>query len=158
MSASIHTRDAQMLTRLRNLAALHGITVKRMSEWHFHIQGALLVNYYPFSVKRTAYVANTTKSTKNVDMKGAIAMARELPPVVSGFKRKGYRAIKLKMLAKKPSCHWCGIDLTDETATIDHVIPLSRGGLDNDNNRKLACAPCNNKRGNDMPEIGKAMP
>jgi 5-methylcytosine-specific restriction endonuclease McrA len=43
--------------------------------------------------------------------------------------------------------------LTLDTSTMDHVIPLHRGGLDNANNRVLACEPCNSKRGHDMPEL-----
>lgn len=148
-------RDKQMLTRLQNLASQSGVTVSLKSEGHFHLQGALLVNYYPFAAKRTAYVANTVKSFQHVDMKAAIRMACEPPPVTK-VKRKSYKAIKLKMLRKTQSCHWCGCGLTEETATVDHVIPLSRGGLDNDNNRKLACEPCNNRRGNSMPEVRAA--
>lgn len=152
MATAIEKRDAQMLTRLRNLASESGVTVSLKSEGHFHLKGALLVNYYPFSAKRTAYVANTIKSIQHVDMKAAIQMACELPPIIK-VKRKSYKAVKLKMLRKSQSCHWCGCNLTEETATVEHVIPLSRGGLDNDNNRKLACEPCNNKRGNSMPEV-----
>lgn len=151
----MNARDKQMLTRLQNLASEHGVTVSLKSEGHFHLQGALLVNYYPFSAKRTAYVANTVKSFQHVDMKAAIKMAC-VPPPVTKVKRKSYKAIKLRMLRKTQACHWCGCALTEETATVDHVIPLSRGGLDNDNNRKLACEPCNNKRGNSMPELEAA--
>lgn len=145
-------RDKGMLTKLQSLGDLCGVVVSLKSDGHFHIQGALLVNYYPFSAKRTAYVANTVKSAQQVNMKAAIKMACELPPITK-VKRKGYRKIKLRMLSKNPACYWCKCHLEDETATVDHVIPLSRGGLDNDNNRVLACESCNNKRGNDMPEI-----
>lgn len=145
-------RDKQMLTRLQNLAAPKGVTVELKADGHFHLQGALLVNYYPFSAKRTAYVANTVKGSQHVDMKQAIKMACEMPPITK-VKRKSYKAIKLKMLRKRTTCHWCQCQLTEETATVDHVIPLSRGGLDNANNRVLACEPCNNGRGNSMPEV-----
>jgi len=43
--------------------------------------------------------------------------------------------------------------LTKETATLDHVIPISRGGLNNANNYVIACEPCNSERGNNMPEV-----
>ena len=152
MATAIEKRDAGMLTRLTNLAAPAGVAVELKSAGHFHLSGALLVNYYPFSVKRTAYVANTVKSFQHVDMKAAIKMACEPPPITK-VKRKSYKAAKLRMLRKRQACHWCTCVLTEETATVDHVIPLSRGGLDNDNNRVLACEPCNNKRGNSMPEV-----
>lgn len=157
MSPQAKTADEKMLTQLRQTAGRYGVQVEIKSAGHFHIQGALLVNYYPFSAKRTAYVANTTKAIKDVAPKDAVKLAVTLPPVTKDFKRKSYRPMKLKMLKKHAFCNWCKCALVDETATVDHRIPLSRGGLDNDNNRVLACAPCNNKRGNEMPEL-KVMP
>lgn len=39
-----------------------------------------------------------------------------------------------------------------QTRTRDHVIPLSRGGLDTKENRVIACLRCNNIKGNMMPD------
>lgn len=36
-------------------------------------------------------------------------------------------------------------------ATLDHVIPTSRGGLDTVKNLQLACLSCNQAKGSDMP-------
>lgn len=44
-------------------------------------------------------------------------------------------------------CHYCGIKLTAETATVDHVIALSKGGYDRIGNCVLACRDCNVKKG-----------
>jgi hypothetical protein len=153
MSEPAREADQRMLTQLRKTATRVGAQVELKGAGHFHIQGALLVNYYPFSKKRTAYVANTTKSVAHLEPRDAVKLAMTLPPVTKDFKRKSYRPMKLKMLKKHAFCHWCKCALVDETATVDHRIPLSRGGLDNDNNRVLACVPCNNKRGNTMPEL-----
>ncbi|MEH1822105.1 MAG: HNH endonuclease [Nostoc sp.] len=49
-------------------------------------------------------------------------------------------------------CFWCGCDLTPEVMTVDHYIPLSRGGSNKTDNLRLACYGCNQKRGNAMPE------
>nr|MDZ8056727.1 HNH endonuclease [Nostoc sp. EkiNYC01] len=49
-------------------------------------------------------------------------------------------------------CFWCGWNLTTETLTIDHYIPLSKGGSNKIKNLRLACNSCNSKRGNAMPE------
>lgn len=69
-------------------------------------------------------------------------------------RRKGkYRALRKRMLMKSTECFWCGAHLTINNSTVDHVVPLSRGGLDHSNNRVLACEPCNNKRGSKMPEL-----
>ena len=75
--------------------------------------------------------------------------------------RKGsnsYKKARRRLLKKHPFCHWCNTLLTEETATLEHIIPLKRGGLDNDNNRTLACEPCNQERGHDMPEIATEPP
>jgi HNH endonuclease len=49
-------------------------------------------------------------------------------------------------------CFWCGHELTPETLTIDHYIPLSKGGSNKIKNLRLACNGCNQKRGDAMPE------
>lgn len=50
-------------------------------------------------------------------------------------------------------CCWCGEYCNDTTVTLEHVVPISRGGKDAYENAALACARCNNKRGNaDSPE------
>lgn len=46
------------------------------------------------------------------------------------------------------SCYLCGKILTYETATIDHVIPLSKGGFHCPNNVKIACLKCNQEKSN----------
>lgn len=45
------------------------------------------------------------------------------------------------------TCAYCGKVLTQETATIEHVLPLSRGGLDAIKNMVLACRSCNQEAG-----------
>jgi len=40
--------------------------------------------------------------------------------------------------------------------TVDHIIPLSRQGLDNVSNLQTMCAPCNNMKGNRTEEELKA--
>ena len=37
------------------------------------------------------------------------------------------------------------------TATIDHIIPTSRGGRAGKNNMQVLCWACNNKKGSAMP-------
>lgn len=34
-------------------------------------------------------------------------------------------------------------------ATIEHIVPLSKGGANSRENRRLACRKCNQERGND---------
>lgn len=46
----------------------------------------------------------------------------------------------------------CAYNLEHEAATIDHVMPRSRGGRNTWQNLVAACGPCNRKKGNRTPE------
>ena len=48
-------------------------------------------------------------------------------------------------------CVYCGTALGIEDATLDHVIPLSRGGGHQPGNLVSACQPCNQMKGALLP-------
>ncbi|MBW4617169.1 MAG: HNH endonuclease [Desmonostoc vinosum HA7617-LM4] len=48
-------------------------------------------------------------------------------------------------------CFWCGCTLSLETLTIDHYIPLAKGGSNKIKNLRLSCSPCNQRRGDAYP-------
>lgn len=48
-------------------------------------------------------------------------------------------------------CHWCGQAIGDAEYTIDHVIPLSRGGQNVASNIAISCAKCNERKGASLP-------
>ena len=50
------------------------------------------------------------------------------------------------------TCYMCRRKLAFEEITLDHVRPRSRGGDDSDSNLKVACEPCNNRKGDRLPE------
>lgn len=43
-------------------------------------------------------------------------------------------------------CRYCGVVVGRRTRTIDHMMPLSRGGKHSVSNLALACRNCNNKK------------
>lgn len=45
-------------------------------------------------------------------------------------------------------CHWCNQYLWEWEMTLDHLIPISRGGSHSNDNLVIACFTCNNSRGN----------
>lgn len=49
-------------------------------------------------------------------------------------------------------CMYCG---GRTHLTIDHVIPISKGGKSNFDNCVTSCQPCNNKKGNRIPSEAK---
>jgi 5-methylcytosine-specific restriction endonuclease McrA len=40
-------------------------------------------------------------------------------------------------------CMYCGLDLSNISVHLDHIIPKSKGGVDTIGNRALACKYCN---------------
>lgn len=46
------------------------------------------------------------------------------------------------------TCQYCRAKLTHKTATIDHILPRSRGGRSNFENCVASCAQCNIRKAN----------
>lgn len=44
-------------------------------------------------------------------------------------------------------CHYCARSIGIGKATLDHIVPKSKGGPWKKSNMVVACEPCNNKRG-----------
>lgn len=53
-------------------------------------------------------------------------------------------------LKRERFCRWCCISLTKDNFTVDHIIPLSRGGLHKPDNLAAACKTCNLSKGNKL--------
>jgi 5-methylcytosine-specific restriction endonuclease McrA len=51
------------------------------------------------------------------------------------------------LLRDRYVCQYCGINCTKLTATIDHVIPKSKGGQTTWENTVTACGKCNTRKG-----------
>lgn len=71
-----------------------------------------------------------------------------------------YAAIETRRrwrLSQPRECHYCGVSLRHSrpgewarkvpNATVDHKVPLSRGGKDEPSNWAVCCQPCNVKKG-----------
>lgn len=43
-------------------------------------------------------------------------------------------------------CHYCGQHFSKQELTMDHVIPIVRGGFSNKGNLVVACKTCNHKK------------
>lgn len=49
-------------------------------------------------------------------------------------------------------CQYCHKKLSEKAATIDHIIPKSKGGQDTWDNTVCCCVACNSRKGNRTPE------
>lgn len=132
-----------------------GIAYKDHGNGHIQMVGPLTVNYYPKSKKKSAYIGGTKKGFTHVTPEEAFEMCFKAPQAngVKCKRNKNTRAIRKALIKKSNKCYWCKKALTIDTSTVEHIIPLDRGGLENANNRTLACAGCNQDRGNNMPEL-----
>ena len=48
-------------------------------------------------------------------------------------------------------CHYCGVNIAHRNLTMDHLVPLARGGRSTKNNLVPSCKDCNNKKKNMLP-------
>ncbi len=85
-----------------------------------------------------------------------------LPPPYStslfpDLDRPQRRAWRNAMLARNPTCQWCGRRLNPESnnkgvhPTLDHVHPVNRGGTNTVDNFALSCFACNGLKSNREP-------
>ena len=51
----------------------------------------------------------------------------------------------------KGICHYCGKSIAPKDLTLDHIVPLARGGRSTKGNCVPACKECNNRKKNLLP-------
>lgn len=51
----------------------------------------------------------------------------------------------------KGICHYCGKSIPPKDLTLDHVVPLARGGRSTKGNCVPACKDCNNQKKDLLP-------
>lgn len=63
------------------------------------------------------------------------------------------RRQRTRLLANQGGrCAYCETQLDPSLATVDHVVPLSRGGLNVLGNKVAVCRPCNAAKSNLLPD------
>jgi len=84
------------------------------------------------------------------------------PKSKRGRSKRGWKlklTIRRRRLFKAdPRCSYCGCDLNWHTATLDHVVPTSKGGTDSMDNLVLACQPCNVQKADKLLAEGDVQP
>lgn len=69
----------------------------------------------------------------------------EIPPRVPLYSKK------LVLQRDEWTCVYCGVGVDEDTFSIDHILPRSRGGRSSFENTVCACKPCNSKKANKTP-------
>jgi 5-methylcytosine-specific restriction endonuclease McrA len=66
------------------------------------------------------------------------------------------RIIKKRLyVAQECRCFYCDKAIHIEDATIDHLVPVAKGGADHWQNHVVACAPCNGEKSHgDLTTLG----
>lgn len=88
----------------------------------------------------------------------SVTLAIRAPAVVRLLRyfragRKSPPLSRANLLARDNfTCQYCSKELTPREATLDHVLPRSRGGKTTWENIVCACAPCNRKKGGRTPK------
>ena len=130
------------------------VTIEEKGNGHYQIMYKnILINHYPNSKKRTAYLKGTTKGVKDVSPCRAIQLAINPDKVKcpKTQRKNNYLAIKKKMYQENQTCGICGEVIAEFShATLDHIVPLMKGGLNARNNYQLAHEACNIDKGNKL--------
>ena len=126
-----------------------GLTAKECSDYHWQILGGkFLVNYFHGKNGPSIHIAKTNHSIAGTDAI-AIRSANELPDSIEESKRRGnYKKYRVRLYRKSNLCSLCHKPMTFDEASVDHIIPISRGGMNNPNNYQLSHKRCNNDKGN----------
>ena len=81
-------------------------------------------------------------------------------PLENGYRQIAKEKLKAKELRKSQwwknkiaqgFCYYCHEKFIAEELTMDHIVPLSRGGRSTKNNIVPCCKSCNNKKKNLTP-------
>ena len=158
----------------RNEAALYPLTIRRMANetgmTEEQVKEGLKILakhemvYYDWDTSEV-WVVNALKY-QNISPQGIKAITKDLEQIKSEFLKQAFITKYNDILAKEIDenhltitqiiairdnfvCQYCGKTITEYgDATVDHIIPQSRGGKDTYENLVLACKSCNSAKGN----------
>lgn len=139
--------------QLSFFADLKAVKMKVCTAHHIQLHGKYLVNVYPTTGR--IYIQGMNYSARIFDHVEAVdyATGDRFPTGIEAPARKAMTA-KKRFLWQSSGSKKCGICLqpiaTYEQATVDHKIPLSRGGSNRMDNLQLAHEECNQKKGNSV--------
>ena len=134
---------------------------RRMLQFQRFASAVRYAGFEPVLVRAQLWQIQTSCGTINVtpgkfnSTKHAIRCAKEHVNKCIPKKRNrglGKRIRKRLTDQGQTHCAYCGVDLSTTKSTIDHIVPLSRGGTNSIKNLVLACFRCNHRKGDQTPE------
>ena len=138
--------------KMSPLCENEGIQFRRCTEYHFQIKGIFTVNVYP--TNSCYYIQGTQKKRFYESLDQVISLSlgeSDINHSEKKVKRKSLSHKKEYLWNKSNECFVCGIAMESiETATIEHKIPLSKGGTNQNDNLSLSHKECNQKRGSSL--------
>lgn len=143
-----------IVKELESLCAANDIELRQPEEFHFQLIGVRLVNYYPTSKKRCVYINAEKRRINQVTPAQAVNLALSLEINDKPKKKKSVGRGKKETFFKgheKLPCFYCGKLVDRDEATIDHVVPLSKGGPNAPGNKVIACHKCNQAKADEVP-------
>jgi len=141
--------------------------VQRDGESRVMLQSPVLVlnaTYEPVNVcaaRRAVILILNGAALAEEQAAGFIHSTRLAMPVPSVIRLLEYRRIphqaralsrKNLLLRDRNTCQFCGQVFSSGELTLDHVIPRSQGGKSAWENLVACCHPCNNRKGDRIPE------
>ena len=80
---------------------------------------------------------------------GKITHRTDIPVRTDVYQMKHYSNFKNELYGRQEGkCAGCGVLFPFRNMTVDHIIPKSKGGQDNEENLQLLCGACNSMKGN----------
>ena len=100
------------------------------------------------SSRRSAVRSRDARIDAHVDGRSG-SRRRASVAIVHIAAKRAMRKLALRDCGQR--CVYCAMHLDQRTATLDHVVPLARGGAHDPGNLVVACAPCNRLKGDLQP-------
>lgn len=88
-------------------------------------------------------------SLRRVLLPRARGLSRSHPHPLSANHKRAIKRAAIRDCGRR--CVYCGHQLDIRSATLDHVFPLSKGGVHDPGNLVSACAACNRLKGDLLP-------
>lgn len=104
-----------------------------------------------FFLGKVEVIENYDRSIRSVSLVIKVPAVVRLLRFVNLSKRRPPLTRTNLLYRDSHKCQYCSVELKRENATIDHVIPKSRGGKTIWENVVIACSICNLKKGRNTP-------